>query len=132
MARRRAIPSWASMRRSRSASITRRLSSRRAIISRQVDDEGIEGLFEARLLDRDRFGQLPPPCRQRLETRLFGVRKGAQLGSHCMSKARNQACVSLSVFAIRPSASRNALMRRGLTTKTRKSASISAATIFRA
>ena len=59
------------------------------------DDEGIEGLFEARLLDRDRFGQLPPSRRQRLENRLFGVRKGAQFVGHRMSKARNQACVQL-------------------------------------
>jgi len=74
MARRRVIPSCASMRRSRSSSIAWRLSSRRAIIPAGFDDEGIEGLFEARLLDRDRFGQLPPSGRQRLENRLLGVR----------------------------------------------------------
>ena len=38
-----------------------------------VENQRIEGLLEAGLLDRDRFGQLPPPCRQRLETRLSGV-----------------------------------------------------------
>ena len=38
------------------------------------------------------------------EKRLFGVRKGAQLVGHRMSRARNQACVSFSVLAIRPSA----------------------------
>ena len=55
-----------------------------------VEDQRIESLLEACLLDRNRSGQLPSPCRQRLETRLSGVPERSQLPGHNVSKARNQ------------------------------------------
>jgi hypothetical protein len=49
-----------------------------------------------------------------------------------MSKTRNQACVQLVGLRDQALCVAKRLMRRGLTKKTRKSASTSAATIFRA
>jgi hypothetical protein len=61
----------------------------------RFEDQRVEGLFEARLLDGDRFRQLPPSCRQSLQDLVLDVRQGAQFMGHRMSKARNQAGVQL-------------------------------------
>ena len=69
------------------------------IISRQDwTTQRVEGLLEARLLDGDRFRQLPPSGRQRLQDRLPGIGEGTQFMGHRMSKARNQTRVQLVGF----------------------------------
>jgi hypothetical protein len=90
----------------------------RSEVATGIDDHLVHHLSEPSLLHAEKFDQLSAASRQGLQDQLIGVGDWAKVLAHLVSKARDEGGVQPVGLGDRPLASRNALMRRGLTTKT--------------